>query len=118
MCNGVLNNFTDINECDEGTDVCAQNCIDTEGSYNCSCGIGYTLATDELGCNGKWHTSQFWRTMIIAIKFFKLKDNDECAENADNCEQVCLNTVGSFDCGCNPGYELTSDGRTCQGIIF
>ena len=43
----------DVNECDEGTDVCAQNCVDTEGSYNCSCGIGYTLANDDVGCNGK-----------------------------------------------------------------
>ena len=43
----------DINECDEGVDVCAQNCVDTEGSYNCSCNIGYTLANDGVGCNGK-----------------------------------------------------------------
>ena len=43
-------------------------------------------------------------------------DVDECAQNIHNCEQTCKNTVGSFLCGCNAGYELTSDGRTCQGM--
>ena len=43
-------------------------------------------------------------------------DVNECAENIDNCEHTCENTVGSFLCGCNAGYELTSDGRTCQGM--
>ena len=43
-------------------------------------------------------------------------DVDECTQNIHNCEHTCENTVGSFLCGCNAGYELTSDGRTCQGM--
>ena len=23
-----------------------------------------------------------------------------------NCSQICNNTLGSYTCGCNPGYEL------------
>lgn len=42
-------------------------------------------------------------------------DIDECAENTDGCAQLCTNTVGSFTCGCRTGYDLSSDGRTCQG---
>lgn len=42
-------------------------------------------------------------------------DVDECDENTDGCFQTCTNTVGSFRCGCNLGYELNSDERTCHG---
>ena len=45
--------FTDIDECEEDIDGCAQNCTDTDGSYNCSCGPGYTLAIDKHGCDGE-----------------------------------------------------------------
>lgn len=27
----------------------------------------------------------------------------------------CVNTVGSFNCVCNAGFELTPDGKNCQG---
>ena len=39
----------------EQTDACAQNCTDTEGSYNCSCIPGYSLANNNYGCNGKYY---------------------------------------------------------------
>ena len=43
-------------------------------------------------------------------------DVDECTLNTHNCEHTCENTIGSFLCGCNAGYELISDGRTCEGM--
>ena len=30
-------------------------------------------------------------------------------------QQICSNTVGGFNCGCNSGYTLASDGRACIG---
>ena len=35
---------TDIDECQLGSDSCAKNadCLDTEGSYMCTCSIGFT----------------------------------------------------------------------------
>ena len=33
-----------------------------------------------------------------------------------NCEQNCTNTVGSYNCSCNTGYSLDSNGRNCTGI--
>ena len=42
-------------------------------------------------------------------------DIDECEQQTDNCDHICENTIGSFDCGCIVGYELTSDLRTCRG---
>ena len=44
---------------------------------------------------------------------------DECADAALNdCEHVCNNTVGSYDCDCNTGYDLQADGISCAGMIY
>ncbi|XP_064386533.1 sushi, von Willebrand factor type A, EGF and pentraxin domain-containing protein 1-like isoform X2 [Halichondria panicea] len=42
-------------------------------------------------------------------------DIDECA-GPNNCTQVCINTEGSFICGCEAGYVLYSDGASCSAI--
>lgn len=41
---------------------------------------------------------------------------DECSK-PDNgrCEQRCVNTLGSYKCACDPGYELAADKRSCEG---
>ncbi|WNG28841.1 hypothetical protein F0U62_36210 [Cystobacter fuscus] len=43
-------------------------------------------------------------------------DVNECAAGTDNCNEnaTCTNTVGSFTCACNAGYE--GDGVTCTNI--
>lgn len=43
----------DINECVLGTDMCAQICNNTIGSYTCQCRIGFTLNSDGRGCGGE-----------------------------------------------------------------
>ena len=43
-------------------------------------------------------------------------DVDECATANGNCSQLCNNTAGSFTCGCNEGYLLSSDGRGCEDV--
>ena len=43
---------TDIDECREDTDNCAQQCSNTVGSYVCSCSAGYRLASNGYSCNG------------------------------------------------------------------
>ena len=50
----------DIDECVEDIDDCAQNCTDTDGSYVCSCGIGYRLANDSHGCNGGYDNKNIY----------------------------------------------------------
>ncbi|XP_047426669.1 bone morphogenetic protein 1-like isoform X2 [Mugil cephalus] len=49
----------------------------------------------------------------FAASFFK--EVDECS-HPDNghCEQRCLNTLGSYRCACDPGYELAADKRSCE----
>lgn len=47
---------------------------------------------------------------------FVLSEMDECSK-PDNgrCEQRCVNTLGSYKCACDPGYELAADKRSCEG---
>ena len=43
-----------------------------------------------------------------------IPDINECTENP--CDQNCTNTVGSFTCSCNNGYELDRNNRSCNGM--
>ena len=42
-------------------------------------------------------------------------DVNECTEGTHQCQQACLNTIGSYTCGCNDGFMLGTDGRSCNG---
>ena len=43
----------DIDECQMNNGGCAQTCANTQGLFECSCGIGYNLALNTLDCDGK-----------------------------------------------------------------
>ena len=46
-----------------------------------------------------------------------MSDINECANDFLNgCNQICTNTIGSFLCECNNGYELGDDLMTCSGL--
>ena len=50
--------------------------------------------------------------------FFFLLDTDECSAMPPVCDSengVCMNLAGSYNCSCNPGYELGNDNFTCNG---
>ena len=61
--------------------------------------------------NSLEHVTYFY-TFIFNV------DINECALSLDDCHQfaTCTNTVGSFECRCNIGYE--GDGVNCRGIYF
>ena len=44
-----------------------------------------------------------------------LTDEDECDGGTHDCEQICVNTPGSYSCTCTPGYLANMDGKTCDG---
>ena len=44
---------TDINECSTTNGGCTQTCQNTAGSYYCVCGTGYSLASNNHGCDGE-----------------------------------------------------------------
>ncbi|XP_050973618.1 bone morphogenetic protein 1a [Labeo rohita] len=70
----------------------------------------------------KSSSNQLWMKFVsdgsvnkagFAANFFK--EMDECSR-PDNgrCEQRCVNTLGSYKCACDPGYELAADKRSCE----
>ena len=40
-------------------------------------------------------------------------DIDECVINADDCDQLCVNDLGSYHCECYTGYLRDKD--SCVG---
>ena len=42
-------------------------------------------------------------------------DVNECGTGNGGCGQICTNSVGSFQCSCNQGFQLASDGFSCNG---
>jgi len=44
-------------------------------------------------------------------------DIDECATSNGGCEQICNNTIGSFYCSCDTGYQLDVNGLNCTGEV-
>lgn len=42
-------------------------------------------------------------------------DIDECQAENGNCQQMCRNTEGSYQCLCYKGFQLHVDQRQCVG---
>ncbi|XP_019738364.1 bone morphogenetic protein 1-like isoform X4 [Hippocampus comes] len=72
--------------------------------------------------NIKSSTNQLWLKFASDVSVNKagfsatfFKEMDECSQ-PDNggCEQHCLNTLGSYRCACDPGYELAADRSSCE----
>ena len=46
---------TDVDECQTNNGGCDQTCINTDSSFECSCGEGFMLAANNLDCEGRIH---------------------------------------------------------------
>ena len=44
-----------------------------------------------------------------------LLDINECDTANGGCEHNCTNTIGSFSCSCDTGYQLDENGLNCTG---
>ena len=54
-------------------------------------------------------------SVVMYYKLLSPVDTDECTTNTHNCHSsaTCNNTIGSFNCTCNKGYN--GDGISCSG---
>ena len=55
---------------------------------------------------------------LIVLALSTSTDINECSIGNGGCQQTCINTPGSYHCGCRSNYKLTSDNTTCEGIII
>lgn len=44
-------------------------------------------------------------------------DIDECLQNSNLCQQLCVNTDGSYTCACMDGYQLIKGTNQCEGTV-
>ena len=59
-----------------------------------------------------------WLRHVLVYIYLDLpySDINECSSNTNGCDHVCTNTEGSFQCSCNDGYTLSTNGRSCLVI--
>ncbi|KAH9505774.1 hypothetical protein Btru_055751, partial [Bulinus truncatus] len=135
--------------CDDDIDECLDTascnstknelCVDTEGSFYCSCQLGYYRPNSSSECtvcppfyygefcsqscacnsnnanscnnvNGTCSCKSQWRGTDCTT------DVDECQENTYNCpnNSHCTNVNGGYTCDCNSGYFKKTTSNTCQ----
>ena len=131
----VLYLIVDINECGSNDlNNCHENaqCINTEGSFTCSCNPGYT--GDGVACTSKLLMQ---KNIFGMNKIFRLihsiytmymytyllacmcsADINECEQEIHSCSPYanCTDTDGSFNCTCREGFE--GDGFNCTGMYL
>lgn len=92
-------------------------CANTNGSFTCSCVRGYFGDAYVLdGCKG----IILYKFPVSINKKKKNTDADECGDNTYSCSNnsFCSNTVGSYNCTCNSGYQgNASIVGGCQGTL-
>ena len=50
---------------------------------------------------------------FLAIVLYVLADVNECFIANGGCSQACVDTDGSYHCGCQLGYTMSADEHTC-----
>ncbi|NXB77102.1 HMCN1 protein, partial [Donacobius atricapilla] len=126
---------SDEDECAVGN-PCSHTCHNAVGSYYCSCPKGLTISADgrtcqdidecALGGHG-CHAGQdcqnlpgsFRCVLRCGAGFRSTPDGSSCqdineCQESNSCHQRCFNTIGSFHCGCDPGFQLK--GRKCVDV--
>ena len=56
--------ISDINECLSNNGNCSQTCTNTNGSYICSCRLGYAIDANNHSCNGKFDINDILVTIL------------------------------------------------------
>ncbi|KAH3801287.1 matrilin-2-like isoform X2 [Dreissena polymorpha] len=121
----------DIDECDSGVSACSQICMNSNGTYHCECEAGFYLDNDTVTCknindcnavvceNGGECVDGVEQYSCECQPGFSGKlcqdDVNECeGVFKAGCEDICVNTFGSYLCQCRDNVTLKSDGFSCS----
>uniref|UniRef100_A0A4W5MI14 Sushi domain-containing protein n=1 Tax=Hucho hucho TaxID=62062 RepID=A0A4W5MI14_9TELE len=124
---GVTPVCLDVDECVAGQQQqrCQQTCVNTFGSFHCSCPYGHVLAGDGRACVAECPAGYRKQpsTPIPGGNSSRKEcvDINECEEpevgvTGHRCQWKCVNLPGSHRCICPRGYKLYSDGHHCRDI--
>ncbi|CAG2253241.1 unnamed protein product [Mytilus edulis] len=130
VCNSAwtgTNCDVDVDECEDTPGICQSDdktCVNEDGGYECNCRAGYekVSADDSVpcadinecssattnNCSSTISTCQNTdggytcrcNTGYQTINTYECEDVDECTSESDDCEQDCVNNVGSYNCRC------------------
>ncbi|XP_051944898.1 pro-epidermal growth factor [Xyrauchen texanus] len=121
----------DINECALWNHGCSLGCENVPGSYFCTCPKGYLLLPDMKTCkeakpcveNGTVCDHKCINTaegdVCVCPEGSVLKANGHSCTGClsvdrGGCSQMCVTLYpGQWECQCQPGYQLQSDGKHC-----
>ncbi|XP_045189860.2 signal peptide, CUB and EGF-like domain-containing protein 2 [Mercenaria mercenaria] len=124
------NQCEDINECSNNMQ-CDQTCTNSIGSFTCGCWEGYALDTNGRSCfniddcaditcknNGSCIDGLSSFTCVCLPGFtgnLCELDVNECLFLNGGCNDLCMNTLGSFMCSCTGNRSLAANQRSCEG---
>uniref|UniRef100_A0A8C4VZQ6 Fibulin-2 n=1 Tax=Gopherus evgoodei TaxID=1825980 RepID=A0A8C4VZQ6_9SAUR len=98
-------------------ELCQHLCINTVGSYKCSCFPRFTLQDDGLSCNPGVEATiapEASNIQPATIKTSQVEQN-KCKDNGP-CKHICNIEEGNAVCSCLSGYALMADGISCEDI--
>lgn len=55
--------------------------------------------------------------VVTGLIFFYSSDYNECLDSNGGCEQLCVNSISSFQCNCLDGFVLDVNGANCSGKL-
>ncbi|XP_059712042.1 fibulin-2 isoform X3 [Haemorhous mexicanus] len=118
----------DLDECLlYGGELCQHLCINTVGSYKCSCFPEFTLQEDGTSCSPDPDRGPMTRLeaeatippvaspsqpiLVVSLQ----EEQDKCKDNGP-CKHLCNIVEGDAVCSCMAGYTLMADGVSCEDI--
>uniref|UniRef100_A0A915BIG2 Metalloendopeptidase n=2 Tax=Parascaris univalens TaxID=6257 RepID=A0A915BIG2_PARUN len=113
----IIVNFTHFNV--EGMKTeCAYDYVlieDEEGGEERYCGdynqpLVYTSTSNRI----KVHFVSDNSVEKSGFAAYFITDLDECRKDKGGCQQLCINTIGSYRCECESGYVLADDAHNCK----